>query len=370
MKFTFGNLPSIGWEEPTGRLVELARRAETAGFDRFGVSDWRFYQDCFVVMTACLQGTHRLQVESLVTDPYVRHPSLTAAALATMDELAPGRAIMSIGGGIEQPAFWGETRPHPLLAVRETVEICRRMWRGEEVNFDGQVMQLHEARLQFVAPRPDIDVLIAARGRRMLELAGELADIVHLASFFVNVGHHRENLAAVRAGAERVGRFMGSFEIDISMPCSISDDRGAARQAARRPAAQGILWTAAAERYSRDRTDWVRPSQFRVPDDVVEALSSRWDFWTQPQLPPELATLITDDILDEFALAGTARECADRLRQIQHDLPEISGLRIYAVPPAGQSLYQGYLDMIDQFETVIRLVNSPIPTADRSPCVH
>jgi 5,10-methylenetetrahydromethanopterin reductase len=313
-------------------------------------------------MTACLSATTRLQIESLVTDPYVRHPSLTAAALATMDELAPGRAIMGIGGGIEQPAFWGETRRQPVQAVRETVEICRRMWRGEKVEFDGQVMQLHDARLQFVAPRPDIDVLIAARGRGMLALAGELADIVHLASFFINVGHHRENLDAVRAGAGSAGRAMGSFEVDISMPCSISDDREAAREAARRPAAQGILWTAAAERYSRGRTDWIRPSQFRVPDEVVEVLSSRWDFWTQPQLPAELAKLITDDILDEFALAGTAEECAARLRQIQQDLPEVTGLRIYAVPPAGRSLYHGYVDMIDQFKTVIRLVNSPIPT--------
>lgn len=52
---------------------------------------------------------------------------------------------------------------------------------------------------------------------------------------------------------------MGTFEVDISMPCSISDDREAARRAARRPAAQGILWAAAAERYSKHRKDWVRP---------------------------------------------------------------------------------------------------------------
>ena len=94
----------------------------------------------------------------------------------------------------------------------------------------------------------------------MERLAGELADIVHLASFFVNAGHHRENLEHVRAGAERAGRRMGSFEIDFSMPCSVSDDRAAARRAAKRPAAQGILWTAAAERYSRDRKDWIRPT--------------------------------------------------------------------------------------------------------------
>src|SRR5260221_9443763 len=205
-------------------------------------------------MSACLQGTDRLEVESLVTDPYVRHPSLTAQALATMDELSNGRAIMGIGGGIEQPAFWGESRPHPVDAVRESVEICRRMWRGEEATLEGKVMHVRGARLHFVAPRPDIRVLIAARGQRMLELAGEVADIVHLASFFVNVEHHRENLAAVRTGALRAGRSLGeNFEIDISMPCSISEDREAARRAARRPAAQGILWTAARARYSRDR---------------------------------------------------------------------------------------------------------------------
>jgi 5,10-methylenetetrahydromethanopterin reductase len=356
VKFTFGNLPSIGWQEPTGQLVELARRAEAAGFDRFGVSDWRYYQDCFVVMTACLQGTTSLEVESLTTDPYVRHPSLTAAAIATMDELSNGRAILGIGGGVEQPAFWGESRPHPVQAMREAIEICRRMWRGEEITLEGEVMQVRGARLNF-APRPDIRVLVAARGRRMLKLAGELADIVHLASFFVNVGHHRENLEAVREGAERAGRRVGSFEIDISMPCSISDDREAARMAARRPAAQGILWTAAAERYSRGRTDWVRPSQFKVPEHVIQALAERWDFWTEAEFPRELAELITDDILDEFALAGTAEECAARLQQIQRDLPEITGLRIYAVPPAGRSLYEGYLEMIEQFRTVIRLTN-------------
>jgi 5,10-methylenetetrahydromethanopterin reductase len=359
MKFTFGNLPSIGWEEPAGRLVELAQRAEVVGFNRFGVSDWRFYHDCFVVMTSCLQGTRRLEVESLVTDPFVRHPSLTACAIATMDDLAPGRVILGLGGGLEQPAFWGEQRRHPVAAVREAIEICRGMWRGDEVSFEGKALRVHGARMNFPVPRPDIPILVAARGRRMLELAGELADIVHLASFFVNVDHHRENLEAVRRGGERAGRAWKSFEIDISMPCSISDDREAARLAARRPAAQGILWTAAAERYSRDRTDWVRPKQFRVPEHVVEALSTRWDFWTQAQVPRELADLINDDILDQFALAGTAEECAARLRQIQAALPEITGLRIYAVPPAGQSLFDGYVAMIEQFEEVISLVNTP-----------
>ncbi|HEX9266765.1 MAG TPA: LLM class flavin-dependent oxidoreductase [Candidatus Limnocylindria bacterium] len=362
MKFTFGNLPSIGWVDPVGKLVELAQLCEEEGLDRFGVSDWRFYHDCFVVMTACLQATTKLEVESLVTDPYVRHPSLTALAHATMDDLSHGRAILGIGAGVEQPTFWEYERKLPMTAVREAVEICRRMLAGETVTFQGREISVEGAKLDFTPFRRDLPILIAARGTRMLELAGELADIVHLASFFVNAGHHRENLAHVKRGAERAGRRMGAFEIDISMPCSVSLDRDAARRAAKRPAAQGILWTAAAERYSRDRKDWVRPKQFDVPEHVIEALAS-WDFWTQAHFPDRLADLISDDVLDQFALAGTPEECAERLRALQRELPEVTGVRIYAVPPAGKPLFDGYVDMVKGFGRVARLVNAGVASA-------
>ena len=51
-----------------------------------------------------------------------------------------------------------------------------------------------------------LPILIAARSRRMMELAGEVADIVHLASFFNNVEHHRSEISFVRRGAERAGQ--------------------------------------------------------------------------------------------------------------------------------------------------------------------
>ncbi|HZP96453.1 MAG TPA: LLM class flavin-dependent oxidoreductase [Candidatus Limnocylindria bacterium] len=357
MKFTFGNLPSIGWVDPVGKLVELAQLCEREGMDRFGVSDWRFYHDCFVVMTACLQATERLEVESLVTDPYVRHPSLTALAHATMDDLSRGRVILGIGAGVEQPTFWDYERRLPMTAVREGVEICRRMFAGEKVTYQGKVIGVEGAKLDFTPYRRDLPIMIAARGGNMLELAGELADIVHLASFFVSVGHQRENLERVRRGADRAGRRMGTFEIDISMPCSVSEDREAARRAAKRPAAQGILWTAAAERYSRERKDWVRPKQFNVPEHVVEALAS-WDFWTEARFPDRLADLISDEVLDQFALAGTPEECAARLLALQRELPEVTGVRIYAVPPAGKPLFEGYVDMVRGFGRVARLVNA------------
>lgn len=356
MKFTF-DLPTSLWKEPPGRFVELARHIEAAGFDRFGVADWRFHAEPVVLMTACLQATRRLELESLVTDPFVRHPALTACAFASMDDLSRGRAVLGVGGGLEQPAFWPHERAHPMGAVRDAVEIVRRMLRGETVTYRGRVIHVEGAKLSFRPFRPDLPILIAARGKRMIELAGELADIVHLAAFFLNVTHHRQQLEHVRAGASRGARAMGSFEIDISMPCSVSDDREAARRAAKRPAAQGILWMAGAEKYSRQRADWTRPREFDVPEHVIGALA-KWDFWTQPYLPAELAELISDDVLDNFALAGTPEECAQRLRELRRALPEVSGVRLYALPPPSPSWYAGYVEMSHAFGRMIALVNA------------
>lgn len=305
-------------------------------------------------MTACLQATTRLELESLVTDPFVRHPALTAAAHATMDTLSNGRVVLGLGAGVEQPTFWGYETPHPLTAVREAVDVCRRMFRGEEVTFEGRVIRVEKAKLDFRPYRPDLPVLIAARGPRMLELAGEVADIVHVASYFMDLPHRRRELERVRAGAERAGRARGTYEIDISMACCVSDDREAARRAARRPAAQGILWMAAAERYSKERRDWMRPPEFDVPADVVAALS-RWDFWTQPELPPELGRLISDEVLDRFSLAGTPEECAERLRALRRQLPEMTGARLYTIAPAGKRRSEAYAEMVEPLARLIRL---------------
>lgn len=78
----------------------------------------------------------------------------------------------------------------------------------------------------------------------------------------------------------------------MSVPLCISRDRAAASRAARRVSAQGILWMAAAEEYSRDRPDWQRPQTFRVAEPVIEAISKGWDMWNQAALPDHLAAII------------------------------------------------------------------------------
>jgi 5,10-methylenetetrahydromethanopterin reductase len=358
MKFTFDR-PTAGRKDSTAQLVELAQHVERAGFDRHGVSDWKFFQDCFVVMTACLQATTTLQVESLVTEPYVRNPAVTAAAMATMDDLSGGRAIFGIGAGVESSSRvwtspWGHARPHPLAAVREAVELSRRMWGGDEVTVHGQVAHVEQAKLSFET-RPAIPVCIAARSPRMLALAGEIADIVHVASFYLSVPWQREILGHVRAGAERARRQLGSFEIDMTVPCSVSRDRDAARDSAKRLAAQGLTWMTATDEYALK--GWQRPADLQVPESLERKLKG-WNFRAQPVPPDDIKEAIPDDILDRFTVAGTPEECAERLRALHRALPDVTGFRLYLVP-AGRNTtvpypFQSYLELLEACGDVLR----------------
>ncbi len=363
MRFTFSNLPATGWSLPAVRIVDLARLAEDVGFDRFAVADLPYHYDCMTVIAACLLGTRRLVVESLVTNPYTRDPGLVAATFATLADLSGGRAILGIGGGVESAtrvhvAPWAHERPHPASAVREAVSVYRALWRGEKVTLDGAIVHVHDATLDCPLP-PPIPILVAARASRMLRLAGEIADIAHLASLFLNVAHQRENVAAVLAGARGAGRDTRALEIDASVTISVSADREHARHEARRNAAQTILWIAGTDSHNRRRRDWQRPAQFDVPEHVVNALTTGWDMWNQPELPRALEALIDDRILDEFAVAGTADECAERLREISAALPEITGFRVKLPRPTRAATYQDYEQAIIGMGQVIARLSGP-----------
>src|SRR5205823_14393981 len=119
-------------------------------------------------------ATKRLEVESLVTNPYTRDPGLVAATWATMASLSGGRAILGIGGGVESAtrvyvAPWAHDRPHPAAAVREAIAVYRAMWRGEKGNIDGPIAPLHDATPDCPVPGP-IPILLPAPGHAILRL--------------------------------------------------------------------------------------------------------------------------------------------------------------------------------------------------------
>src|SRR5512134_3441110 len=116
------------------RLADLAVLAESAGFDDFWLADERFFREVYACLTLCALRTRRIRLGPCVTDPYSRHPALTAMAIATLDEIAGGRALLGIGAGISGFAELGVVREKPARAIREAVTLIRRLLAGEEVD--------------------------------------------------------------------------------------------------------------------------------------------------------------------------------------------------------------------------------------------
>ena len=151
----------VGFENLHPReFVAQAKRAEDVGFGTFWVPEDPFYRGAFTVASAIACGTSKIKIGLGIVNPYLRHPALTAMEFAALDELADGRAILGIGAGLKD---WIEGRlkiPYkmPTSAMRETVEIVRRFFRGEELSFAGRVFNAERVKLSFKPARSDPDL--------------------------------------------------------------------------------------------------------------------------------------------------------------------------------------------------------------------
>jgi coenzyme F420-dependent glucose-6-phosphate dehydrogenase len=173
--------------DPTG-LIDDAREAEAVGFDFAAISDhfhpWVDAQgeSAFVWTTlgAIAAVTDRITVGTAVTCPTVRlHPAIVAQAAATTATLLPGRFFLGVGTGeaLNEHIFgdpWpGASTRREML--REAVEVIRRLWTGDLVNFDGRFYTLEGARI-YTLPERRIPLYVAASGSEAASLAAEIGD--------------------------------------------------------------------------------------------------------------------------------------------------------------------------------------------------
>ncbi len=157
--------------------IALARAAESVGFDQFWISNDLFLRSNLVILPVVAQATTRLEIGTGILNPYTIDPAEIAMFAATMDELSSNRFNLGLGAGAGDFLRWiGISQETPLAAMRETINVIRRLQRGEDASLDGH--RLHwssEAYLRFDAPRPT-PIYIGAMGPKMLRLAGEQAD--------------------------------------------------------------------------------------------------------------------------------------------------------------------------------------------------
>ena len=185
------------WFEPTqpvARLCQLAKQAEATGAEVCLVADEGTERDVYVALTAILMSTEKMMVGPAITNPFSRHPVATAAAVATLAELAPGRVWHGLGvGGSRVLDPLGVDPPRPYTALRETFESNSTLLSGGSVG---------SASLPWFDAH--VPMAIAGRGPRVQRLAAEHADWVILSA--KGVDEMSATAAFIRAtGSAKIG---------------------------------------------------------------------------------------------------------------------------------------------------------------------
>lgn len=301
-----------------GRTAEWARAAERAGLGSLWVIEDYFQPGAYALAATAAAVTERVVIGLGVVNPYTRHPALVAMETAALAGMAPGRVVLGLGSSNRK---WIEAQmaipfKTPLRGLREGVEIVRRLLAGERVSFTGEVFSVHDVALE--TPPPErIPILLGVKAPRALALAGEVADGVHC-SILASPAHVRR----VRATTARA---RDDFKVIAYVPIAVSDDGAQARA-------------------------WMRPfvahylaalhGQSILEDAGLDAAR------TQPVLDAfaagrKAAELVTDDMMDAVAVAGTPAHCRAALARWAE-----AGLDgVVAVVPAGAD-FAGQIELL------------------------
>jgi 5,10-methylenetetrahydromethanopterin reductase len=273
---------------PIPEVAEFIRRCEEAGLDGVGIHDHHHSgRDVYVTLTQAASRTGRLRLYPATSNTVTRHPLVLASLANSLDEVAPGRTLLTLAPGYLSVESVGR-KPTPLKQLREDVISVRRLLAGEEVLLpEGRYMRLNNR------PDPPPPVLLTASGPRLLELAGEVAD-----GAMMLVGLDPGAIAAARerikVGAERAGRDPERLKEIFIVPIAVGD-RKEAREWPRRWFREGQPWI---EYPSRSNLHWLREAGIDLPEGTD---------------PSSISGEVVDSICDAFGLFGEPEYCAERL---------------------------------------------------------
>ncbi len=164
-KIKFGITAPVPGESVEG-LIKFAADAENAGFDTVWFPDHvvfmakRLTPEVWSVITAASMKTSSV-VMGTVGDSHRMHPAVFAHRLATVDHVSNGRIFVCVGYGEKMNLDpYGIKWSKPLTRVVESIKIMRALWKGEPVDFDGEIygMSQAELRIQPVATEPHPDI--------------------------------------------------------------------------------------------------------------------------------------------------------------------------------------------------------------------
>ena len=311
-----GLLPEV----PARALADAAAEAEARGFSTVWVPDERFFRDVTVTLAAVARSTRTVRLGPCVTDPFVRHPAITATCMATLQEAAHGRLVVGLGAGISGFGAMGIAPRRPAEAIKATARLLRTLLAGDSAAVDAP-FRFH-GRMDF-GPVPVPPIYVAGRGPRVLEAAGEVADGVLLGGLAAPAMVERA-MVFVDKGLAQAGRSRRDIALAAWTHTVLGvDPRRVWRRA--RLVVFGILLS------SRD----VLPAFGVALPAALEAAMASVRYGDHWKLPDDVLALIPDGVVDAFTVSGTPPECLAKLRGLAAAGITHFALRLWPVDEGG-----------------------------------
>lgn len=286
--------------------IKYAQYAEGKGFEAVWQAESRLVRDAIVPMAAFAATTRRIKIGSGVINNWTRNIGLLAATWLTLDDLAPNRMICGIG------AWWdplarqvGIERRKPLLAMRETIEVLRRLLRMERVTFHGEFHHVDGIELDVVHGRREprnIPIYIGATGDQMMELAGEIADGVVL-NYCVPPEYNDKAMELLDKGAKKAGRRVQDLDQPQLVVCSVDKDRKKAIEAAK----------ALLTQYLAQQPHIAKASG--VSQDIVKQVQSILGWPATKEQVQQAMQYVPDEFVLKISATGTPEEARAKVQE-------------------------------------------------------
>ncbi|MCV0402531.1 MAG: TIGR03842 family LLM class F420-dependent oxidoreductase [Chloroflexi bacterium] len=284
------------------RSVDLAKRAEANGFT-YG---WMFdshvlWREPYPLLTLMGVATEQMRFGTCVTNPATRDITVTASALATLNEITGGRMVLGIGRGDSARRVMGK-KPTTVAYMEECCRVVRSLTGGEKIELDGTEIQLPWA------TNGPVPIWVAGYGPKALGAAGRVADgiILQLADPDII----RWCMGFVRAAAEEAGRDPDAIEVMAAAPAYVSDDVAMARDKVRWfPALVSNHVVDLINKYPKDE----------LPEALWKYVENRegYNYLHHAEVGSDNARFVSDEITDRFAVVGDIAAHRNRLEELR-----------------------------------------------------
>jgi len=287
-------------ENDLKRTVDLTKRAEANGFTYGWLFDSHvLWREAYVLLTLMAQASTKMRLGTCVTNPATREPSVTASALAVLDELSGGRMVLGIGRGDSARRVLGKP-PTSMKTLEEAIGVIRDLVEGRAVTFEGT---------ELVFPwtgKWTLPVWVAGYGPMALAMTGRIADglILQLA----DPDLIRWFVAQLREAEAAAGRPAGSIKVQAAAPAHVGPHELGRERTRWFPALVSNHVVDLVNRYPREQ----------LPEALTGYVTNRegYDYHHHAEVGSANAAFVGDGVTDRFCILGEPAEHIAKLHEL------------------------------------------------------